>query len=61
MSFAQSTARINAEKRVKSIKIDVIIQDCTGTLYITDMQLQGGSSRTGWTGHPSEIQWVLDN
>ncbi len=61
MSFSQSVAQITAKKRVKSITVDVIIQDCTGTLYVTDMQLQGGSTRTGWMGHPSEIQWVLDN
>lgn len=46
--------------RVKSIKIRVCVSDCTGTVWITDMFLQGGSIATGWVGHVSEIQWVED-
>lgn len=46
--------------RVKSIKIRVFVSDYTGTFFITDMFLQGGSIATGWTGHVSEIQWTED-
>ena len=46
--------------RVKSIKIRICVNDCSGTIYITDMLLQGGSIATGWVGHVSEIQWTED-
>ena len=44
--------------RVKKIRIRVCVTD--GTIYITDMFLQGGSIATGWVGHVSEIQWTQD-
>lgn len=44
--------------RVTKITIRVCVTDCTGTVYITDMLLQGGSIATGWVGHVSEIQWT---
>jgi hypothetical protein len=47
-------------KRVKSITVRVCVTDCTGTVFITDMLLQGGTIATGWVGHVSEIQWTLD-
>ena len=37
--------------RVTKITIRVCVTDCTGTVYITDMLLQGGSIATGWVGH----------
>ena len=61
--------------RVTKITIRVCVTDCTGTVYITDMllqggsiatgwvghvSLQGGSIATGWVGHVSEIQWTED-
>lgn len=46
--------------RVKKIRIRVCVTDCTGTIHITDMFLQGGSIATGWVGHVSEIQWTQD-
>lgn len=46
--------------RLISITVRVCVTDCTGTVYITDMLLQGGSIATGWVGHVSEIQWTLD-
>ena len=46
--------------RVKKICIRVCVTDCTGTIYITDMFLQGGSIATGWVGHVSEIHWTQD-
>jgi hypothetical protein len=36
------------------------MQDCTGEVYFTDIQLQAGSVATGWVGHVSEIQWTED-
>nr|WP_245301051.1 hypothetical protein [Thermoanaerobacterium butyriciformans] len=46
--------------RVKSITIRLCVTDCSGTVYFTDLLLQGGSVSTGWVGHVSEIQWTLD-
>lgn len=46
--------------RVKKIRVRVCVTNCTGTIYITDMFLQGGSIATGWVGHVSEIQWTQD-
>ena len=46
--------------RVPKIIVRVCVTDCTGTVYITDMFLQGGSIATGWVGHVSEIQWTED-
>ena len=37
--------------RVTKITIRVCVTDCIGTVYITDMLLQGGSIATGWVGH----------
>ena len=46
--------------RLKSITVRVCMTDCPGTVFITDMLLQGGSIATGWVGHVSEILWTLD-
>ena len=46
--------------RVKSITIRLCVTDCIGTVYFTDLLLQGGSVSTGWIGHVCEIQWTLD-
>jgi hypothetical protein len=55
---AQSVAPQNG--RVKKMRIRVLVNDCTGTINITDMLLQGGSIATGWVGHVSEIKWTQD-
>ena len=63
MAFFTQTAHDLSPKgaqHVKSITVRVCVTDCTGTVYITDMLLQGGSIATGWVGHVSEIQWTLD-
>lgn len=46
--------------RIKSITIRVYVNDCAGTVYITDMLFQDGSLASGWAGHVSEIQWTQD-
>jgi len=47
-------------ERLRSITVRLCVTDCTGTVYVTDMLLQGGSIATGWVGHVSEIQWTQD-
>ncbi|ABZ85481.1 hypothetical protein HM1_2972 [Heliomicrobium modesticaldum Ice1] len=45
---------------LRSITIRLVVSDCTGAVYFTDLMLQAGSVATGWVGHVSEIQWTLD-
>lgn len=63
MAFFSQTAASAAPKgyeRLRSITIQLCVTDCTGTIFFTDMLLQGGSIATGWVGHVSEIQWTQD-
>lgn len=46
---------------IQSITIQIVAQDFTGTVHVTDIMLQGGSVATTWVGHPSEIRWSFDN
>ena len=46
-------------KRVVKIKVRLAGYRFTGTIFITDIMLQGGSVPTEWNGHPSEIRWVM--
>lgn len=60
--FMQIAADLSPKgyKRLRSITVRLCVTDCTGTVYVTDMLLQGGSIATGWVGHVSEIQWTQD-
>jgi len=63
MVFFQPITRDASPKgygRLRSITIRVCVTDCTGSVYITDLMLQGGSIGTGWAGHVCEIKWTLD-
>jgi hypothetical protein len=63
MAYFQQTAHDLSPKgygRVRAITIRLFVIDCTGTVFITDMMIQGGSVSTGWVGHTSEIQWTMD-
>lgn len=46
--------------RVKKITVRPFINNCSGSIYMTDLLLQGGSFATAWVGHPSEIRFTLD-
>lgn len=52
--FAE-TLMIKKEMRVVSITVRLMITDCTGTIYFTDMQLQDGDQLTGYTVHTSKM------
>ena len=63
MAYFNQTAHNISPKgggRVKSITIRLCVTDCSGTVYFTDVLLQGGSVATGWVGHVCEIRWTLD-
>ena len=57
--FSESV-KIKKEMHVAGVTVRLLIADCTGTVYFTDLLLQGGSVSTGWIGHVCEIQWTLD-
>ena len=60
-SFTHVQGAVNPQSgRVARITVRVYVNDCTGTVYITDMLLQDGSLASGWIGHVSEIQWTQD-
>lgn len=63
MVFLTQTAHAITSKgsgKIKKLTIRLFVKDCTGTVYFTDILLQGGSIATGWVGHVSEIKWTLD-
>lgn len=52
--------KVDTSKKVLEIEISLNIEDCTGTVGITDLMFQGGTILTIWTGHPSEFRWSHD-
>jgi hypothetical protein len=63
MAYFQQVARDASPKgygRLRSITIRLVIQNCTGEVFFTDLMLQAGTVATGWVGHVCEIQWTLD-
>jgi len=46
--FAE-TIHCKEEKRVVSITVELLLEDCTGTVYFTDIQAQEGDRLTGYT------------
>lgn len=60
-SFTHVQGAVNPQYgRVAKITVRVYVNDCTGTVYVTDLLLQDGSLASGWIGHVSEIQWTQD-
>jgi hypothetical protein len=53
-------ASLKGYGRLTTITVRLVMQDCSGEVYFTDIQLQAGSVATGWGGHVSEIQWTED-
>lgn len=45
---------------LRSVTIRLVIADCTGEVFFTDIMLQAGSIATGWVSHVCEIQWTED-
>jgi hypothetical protein len=63
MEFKQLTAPIRptaTNKRIRAVKVRLIVNNCRGIAYFTDVQLQAGTTNTGWVGHVSELQWTSD-
>lgn len=46
--------------RVESIEVNVVLENCDTTFWITDVMFQGGNAITLDLGHPSEMAWTVD-
>ena len=51
----------DTNRKVDHIDVEIISQDCDGTVYFTDVMFQSGTVATTWVGHVSEIKWSFDN
>jgi hypothetical protein len=63
MTSFQIVARDASPKgygRLESITVRLVVQDCTGEVYFTDVMLQAGTVATGWVGNVAEIEWTED-
>ena len=47
-------------KRVFSITVRLILSNCRGTVYFTDILLQPGTANMDWVGNVSEFRWTLN-
>jgi hypothetical protein len=56
--FSESI-KIKKEMRVAGITVRLLITDCTGTIYFTDLQFQEGDRLTGYTIHTSKMLMKL--
>ena len=52
--FSESV-KIKKEMHVAGVTVRLLIADCTGTIYFTDLQLQEGDRLTGYTVHTSKM------
>ena len=52
--FSESV-KIKKEMRVAGVTVRLLITDCTGTIYFTDLQLQEGDRLTGYTVHTGKM------
>jgi hypothetical protein len=53
-------ASLKGYGRLRSVTVLIVVTDCTGEVYFTDIMLQAGSIATGWVGHVCEIKWTMD-
>ena len=63
MAVFQIVARDASPKgygRIATVTVRLVMWDCTGEVWFTDLMLQAGSVATGWVGNVAEIQWTED-
>ena len=62
MYFTRSAGAVSVTRteKVKKLTARVVVQDCTGTVYFTDIMLQGDSVATAWVSHVSEQRYSFD-
>ncbi|AIC96379.1 MULTISPECIES: hypothetical protein [Shouchella] len=47
----------DSSKSVSEVEVRFVASNFSGQASITDAMLQGGTTSTNWTGHPSEHRW----
>ena len=52
--FAEAV-KVKVEKRILSITVRPTITDCSGSIYLTDLQIQEGDKLTGYAAHTSTM------
>lgn len=52
--FAEAV-KVKVDKRIVSITVRPTITDCTGSIYLTDLQIQEGDKLTGYSPHTSTM------
>jgi len=52
--FAE-TIQIKSDKHVAGVTVTLLLSDCTGTIYFTDLQLQENDRLTGYTVHTGKM------
>ncbi len=63
MAVFQIVARDASPKgygRIATVTVRLVMRDCAGEVWFTDLMLQAGSVATGWVGNVAEIQWTED-
>ena len=57
MQFSRftETIQLKSNKHVAGVTVRLLIADCTGIIYFTDLQLQEGNRLTGYTVHTSKM------
>jgi len=60
LAWEERTLSVSTSGTVAKIEVRLVVEDCTGTVWFTDIMFQGGTLATIWTGHTSEIQWSFD-
>lgn len=63
MAYLQHIARDASPKgydKLRSITVRLVIRNCSGEVWFTDLMLQPGSVATGRVGHVCEIKWTFD-
>ena len=60
LSWEDRVLTVSTSNKVKKIEVRLVVEDCSGEVWFTDIMLQGGTLATIWTGHTSEIKWSFD-
>lgn len=64
MAYFQHIARDASPKgygKLRSITVRLVVQNCFGEVWFTDLMLQAGVVATGWVGHVCEIRFTMDS
>jgi hypothetical protein len=62
-AFNETISPKDSGKRVESITVRLVVKNPAndgGEVGITDLMLQSGSISTVWSGHPSELRWMVE-